>query len=222
MTASTVGHVYCVDRSTGAILWRFSTGEPVYSAPVVVGHDVYVITVDNSLFRISGKTGDEEWMTRNVSKFVAASSDKLYCMSATGRLVALDQTTGARVATLAASVPAIQINNQLTDRIFIGTRSGFIQCLHETANEWPLLHIDAAELAAAEAAAAEQPAGTPADAEPAASEPQPESTNPFGTPAGEPAPVDDPFDPGANPFDLPAETPRGQQRRSVRGPFLTL
>ncbi|MCS5630156.1 MAG: hypothetical protein NZ744_04950, partial [Pirellulaceae bacterium] len=32
--------------------------------------------------------------------------------------------------------------NAFTDRIYMGTRSGLIQCIHETHREFPMLHVD--------------------------------------------------------------------------------
>jgi outer membrane protein assembly factor BamB len=195
LAASTGGYVYCIEKSSGAILWRFSTGEPIEKSPMTVGEAIYVVTEGGSLFRLSGKTGLEEWSTTGIRRFLSVSEKRLYCVAESGPLLVLSAETGGRLGALASVLPSVQIENRMTDRIFIGTRGGFIQCLHEIENEWPVIHLDAAEIAAPETE--EKPAQPTATETPTD---QPAELNPFATP---PAGADaDPFSSGndADPF----------------------
>ncbi len=194
LAASTGGYVYCIDEETGKILWRFSTGEPIRLSPLVVGEAAFITTEGGNLFRIHGKTGTEDWIqpAPGVHRVLAASEERLYCVSTTGRLLILDAESGGRFGVLASTVPAVQVENKLTDRIFIGTRGGFIQCLRERNNEWPVIHLSAAELAAPQPSderstpMTEDPVTAPLDATPT-EEPDPFSgfgdSDPFATDA---------------------------------------
>ncbi|MBW3597871.1 MAG: PQQ-binding-like beta-propeller repeat protein, partial [Planctomycetes bacterium] len=61
------GDVYAVDEFTGNLVWRFSTGDPIGHAPVAVGNDLYAITNNFILFRLSSLAGgagpDAMWST---------------------------------------------------------------------------------------------------------------------------------------------------------------
>ena len=178
LIASNDGYLYCVQESDGAVLWQFSTGERISRSPVVVGDAIYVVTDDAGMFRISGK-GDEVWRSSGVTSFLAASGERLYGRTVTGQMLILDTETGARIGTLATEVLDLQIRNKLTDRVFVGTRSGLIQCLHEVQNEWPMVHVAATEVPQDQPQRA--PTTPPPDAAPSVD--PAESTNPFDMPA---------------------------------------
>ena len=123
-------------------------------------------------------------------------------------MVKLDARTGSRLAEVRVDDMDLVLVNRLTDRIFIGTRRGLIQCVHEEANRWPVIHAGGEMEAAPKKPDANQPpAGPkqpPAQAKPKTDNPfgAPDD-NPFGAPGGgakPPAkkPDDNPF--GDNPF----------------------
>ena len=127
---------------------------------------------------------------------MSASNDRLYCVDQTGRLLIVDANTGAKLGVLASVMPTLLIANPKTDRVFVGTRGGVIQCLHEVGNVFPVIHLDAAEAAAPEDETQATPeSGTPTEV-------MPESTDPFGAPTAPPAEPDDldPFGAGSDPF----------------------
>ena len=207
LTASLSGYVYCIDELDGAVQWRFSTGERVERAPVVVGEAIYVVTEGGKLFRISGKTGLEDWSrwVTGITGLLTATQERLYCVGSTGDLLVINAETGGRIANLAADLPDLQITNQLTDRVFMATSGGVIQCFHELGKPWPTIHFDAAEIDAEEP---ELKAGleteTPAPKEPPAGE-----ANPFGDPS-DADPFGDPFAPGraeSDPIKAPTPAP---------------
>jgi outer membrane protein assembly factor BamB len=174
LVASTDGYLYCVHELSGALLWRFSTGEPIVTSPIVVGDTVYLVTGDGSLFRISSKTGTEEWWTTGITNFLSASEKHVYCVKRGGRLTMLSAETGAEIGSLAAQSLDVRFMNKQTDRIFLGSHSGVIQCLHEVSQEWPLLHINLAEEDTPEPRRQSQSTPT------AAPEDRPADTDPFG------------------------------------------
>jgi outer membrane protein assembly factor BamB len=209
LSASINGYIYCIEESSGNLLWRFSTGDRVSTAPVVVGEAVYVVTDGGNLFRISGKTGrDDEWpqWVPGIAKLLAVGESKCYCVTTTGLLVAINAETGARVGAANVNLPDLQVSNRETDRIVLASRGGTIQCLHEFGRKWPTIHVDLAEVEQ-EAVPEEQTA--PA-AEAVRSPDQPSTgVNPFAprTDPSPPASGDaDPFAPSsaASPFGEPS------------------
>ena len=142
--ASTDGFVYAVDERDGTLQWNFGTGEPISQTPIPIGDSVYAISNDFGMFKINIKTGeaDENWPSRldNIKSFVAASRDKIYVIDNLNRLVAIQQKTGAIVSRVAARGQDFQHYNLKTDRIYIGTKTGTIQCLREIGQNHPIIH----------------------------------------------------------------------------------
>lgn len=185
-TASIDGDVYCVHETSGEELWRFTTGEPIGSTPVPVGEHLYVVTDKGTLFCLKQETGEEVWWTPRIKSFVSASKDRIYCLGTADRLVILDAKTGGRIASMGANLLDIFYTNIQTDRIFVGNKTGVIQCLRETQMEWPLVHAGMAEAKEKERPDIKQEGVGEEGAKPAPKKPAPPAANPFGG--------------GANPF----------------------
>ena len=73
-------------------------------------------------------------------KFISASKTKLYSVDRIGRLHILDITTGGTLGTIPTERLNVRLTNTLTDRIYLGTEDGLIQCLHEIALKEPIRH----------------------------------------------------------------------------------
>ena len=203
---STDGDLYCVHSLTGRLQWRFSAGEPIGSAPIVIDDAIYLVSDDYNLFRLSADQGKLQWHVGGVRGLVAASSNRLYCRGTTGRLVILDTASGSRQGSLSIETLDFDMVNHQTDRIFVGSLRGVIQCLHELQHKWPLVHAGVLEDKQAEQPPSEEGAPAPAPA-PRATEP----ASPFGgggtdpfTGGGDSTPTEEPEDPfgggGTDPF----------------------
>ena len=202
------GTLYAYDLPKPNLRWRYPTGQRTYGEPVVVGDRVYFITDISGLNCITLVDGQRVWSAPTIVKFIAATQEHLYVVDRARHLVKLDARTGSRLAEVRVDDMDLVLVNRLTDRIFIGTRRGLIQCVHEEANRWPVIHAGGEMEAAPKKPDAKQPpAGPkqpPAQAKPKTDNPfgAPDD-NPFGAPGGgakPPAkkPDDNPF--GDNPF----------------------
>jgi outer membrane protein assembly factor BamB len=54
-------HVYALDAATGALKWRFATGDVVHASPAVSGGVVYIGSWDRNLYALDAATGRERW-----------------------------------------------------------------------------------------------------------------------------------------------------------------
>lgn len=162
--ASQDGYVHAIQEKDGTHLWRFSTGDPIDQAPVVIGYRVFVTSELGALFNLDAKSGKLMWSTPGITRFLAASRTRLYTLDRLDRIAVLDARTGARLDTLAIS-PAWTIKppNYWTDRLYFATPSGLVMCLHESGLVKPAVHRTRAE-EGAEVTVAVQPA--PKEAEP--------------------------------------------------------
>jgi outer membrane protein assembly factor BamB len=136
------GFVYCINERDGRSIWRQSLGESLVREPVIVKDRVYIISRDKTCFCLNMKTGDVQWSHPDIAQIVSASGERLYALDRFGNLLVLNLKNGGYYTSLAAGKIDFVMVNALTDRIYMGTRSGLIQCIHETHREFPMLHVD--------------------------------------------------------------------------------
>jgi len=55
------GSVYALDQWTGAVRWKFKTGEVVHSSPAYDAGTIYVGSWDSYLYALEASTGQEKW-----------------------------------------------------------------------------------------------------------------------------------------------------------------
>ena len=136
------GYVYCFNEDDGTSIWRQSIGEPLVRQPVIVKDRVYIISQDKTCYCLSMKTGDVQWSHPDISQIISASGERLYALGRLGNLLVLNLQNGGHYTSLAAGKIDFVMVNAFTDRIYMGTRRGLIQCIHEIHHKFPMLHID--------------------------------------------------------------------------------
>jgi len=174
--ASLDGFVYAILEESGDLLWEFSTGEPILQPAVVIGLRVYVVTQLGGMYVLDAKAGTQQWWTPNVIQFVTASKDRIYAADKRGRILVLDAKSGARLDSLPTSSFPLKLLNVQTDRIYLATKTGLVQCLHEVESTEPFSHASVPEKKE------EKPAAGPEGAEPKKTPPPPGGADPFAPP----------------------------------------
>ncbi len=141
------GYVNALDEGSGAVVWQFSAGDRVVNSPAAVGQGVYITNQSGGMFRVSADTGQEEWYTPNVRRFLAASNEKVYAEDKIGRLAVLDATAGGVMDTMSlASGLNLKPANVQTDRVILASSSGVIEALHDAQSTKPLDYMPAPEV----------------------------------------------------------------------------
>ncbi len=179
--ASREGFVHALVEDGGDSLWRFSAAEPINERPIVIDQSVFVVPEPGGMYCLDAKTGLEKWWTRDVAQFIAASKDRLYVSDKLGRILVLSRASGARIDAIPALGQDVKLLNTQTDRIYLATGTGLVQCLHEIELTEPIFH--------------QQPSEAPVEAQPA-EKPEAEKA-PAAKPSGEKAAegaVDNPFE----------------------------
>ena len=82
-----------------------------------------------------------------IRRVISVSKDRVYAVADVGRMAILDLKSGARIAEIPTEEFDLRIANQSTDRIYLGTTTGMLQCLRETGHYWPHVHGMATESA---------------------------------------------------------------------------
>ncbi len=192
------GFVHALEEKEGVSLWRFSTAEPILEAPAAIGTSIYVATQPGGMYCLNAKDGTEKWWAPQVAQFIAASNDRVYVVDKLDRILVLDAASGARLDAILAYGQDIKLFNVDTDRIYLATGTGLIQCLHEVELAEPIVHRKPPEPVEEEPAAGQEPAETEGQPPPgpAAGPGEGEQPNPFA-----PGAQSNPFaNPNADPF----------------------
>lgn len=183
------GYVYAVHEVSGIQQWKFSTGDPIVVPPAGIEDQVFACSQAPRMHCLSAEDGTELWRAAQVERFVAASPERVYGMDRWSNLYILERASGVLLGRISFRGSTVPLVNQETDRLYLATPTGLIQCLHETGLEEPIHYeppplpenLDEGETGGAGATAPETPPEG-ADAT------EPETEDPF-------APADDPFNP---------------------------
>ena len=107
---------------------------------VVIDERIYAATSLSGLHCIDVKTGQQIWYAPGIVQFVAASKNRVYGVDKLGQTRVLDAATGAQLDSLPTTSLPIKMLNADTDRIYLASSKGLIQCLHEIGLTKPILH----------------------------------------------------------------------------------
>lgn len=210
--ASSSGYVYALDEQTGGLLWRYSTGFSVQNSPSAVAGKVLIVTQEPALHCLNAETGELQWVAAGVEQIGSVSKDHVYGLDTAGGLVALSAKTGRIESRVAGFRGNMAVLNEQTDRLYLVSGHGLVQCLHEIGMDEPYQHEAKTkeDQAPAEEQSADdegdQPLDDPGEGEPAAPNPfdLPAEDDVMEQPADEPdaedQPLDNPFGELDNPF----------------------
>jgi len=188
--ASEDGYIHAIRERDGNELWRFSTGSPIVENPVALGRFVLVTNQLGGLYCLdAANTGNQVWWSPEVTRVVAAGKQRVYAADKVGRIRVLEGRSGAVLDTIAAEYLPVKLTNSETDRMFLASKTGLVQCLHEIELSQPLVRrlppkeedMAASARDGTKVASAEEPAGdqTPEAKKPSSSTPStPRATGP--------------------------------------------
>ncbi|TWT51171.1 outer membrane biogenesis protein BamB [Rubripirellula amarantea] len=213
------GQVYGIRANrTGEVLWSQPFGEPFYDEPVIFGDQLFIRSAYGTLYCVSVATGEPIWdqPAKSVDELIGAVGKGLFVRSTSGAMAVIDQKTGDRVELFRSLRPGRLLKNTLTNRLYLVSENGVIQCLRPEDAELPTLNIqpDSSEEEAADAGEG--------DAKPESEEAaQPDTMDPFGAGASDPfgAGASDPFGAGDGGMSDPFGSGAGESSDPFADPF---
>jgi outer membrane protein assembly factor BamB len=198
--ATTSGEVFSMNELTGERQWKYATGYPVMRAPAVIGDKVFVTSDEPMLHCIDAKSGTALWEAPHVKQFAAATAKRVYGVDELGAFVVLDAANGVLLGRMPGDASTHALVNDQTDRVYLVSKSGVVQCFREVGSKSPTYHRPKVEPAASTAPTSEgQPpaAGATTPAAPtqpaAAGEDAEEAAEVDAAPAEEAEMEEDPF-----------------------------
>jgi outer membrane protein assembly factor BamB len=130
---ATDGRLFAVNVPTGSIRWAYNTGGRINASPSVWGNRICITTYAGSIFCLRRSDGAKLWSTyvkRGVvgyeSFYSSPSTDgkRLYTAARSGKLVALDATSGRIVWTASLGGLTYPTPALADGKLYLGTRSG--------------------------------------------------------------------------------------------------
>ncbi|MCR9296170.1 MAG: PQQ-like beta-propeller repeat protein [bacterium] len=192
-----------LDDRTGKVDWVVRAAETLTAPALVVGDDAIIASEAGSLAAIDDRTGEVRWMRSRIDAVqpIAVSGNKVFCTTKLGNIIAVDRATGRSLGASARLSLGTPLVNELTDRVYVVSRTGQIQCFRPVGADLPTIYASVPPAAAEEE-------GLPGATQVPGQEPQtPAGGDPFAPAAGATTPAGDPF---ADPFGTtPATDPFG-------------
>jgi outer membrane protein assembly factor BamB len=101
------GNVYALDAASGALRWKFHTGDVVHASPALANGLVYIGSWDSYFYAIDAKTGNERWRFKTgedhkianqvgIQSSATIANGIVYFGCRDSNLYALDAATGAK------------------------------------------------------------------------------------------------------------------------------
>ncbi|MGD9636855.1 MAG: PQQ-binding-like beta-propeller repeat protein [Pirellulales bacterium] len=193
------GELFALDEESGALRWRYMTGFPTDRAPAAVGTRLFLTSDEPMLHCLDAKTGLPQWQVPGIDQFAAATKNHVYGVDRFGTIHILNIADGSPVGRIANDGSLKALVNDQTDRLFLISEAGLVQCLHEIGADKPT-HYGAAPKTEAPSGAGQEPAAEQTG------ESQPATAPAVNAPAEEPAATtENPFSAGAQEAAPPAK-----------------
>jgi eukaryotic-like serine/threonine-protein kinase len=101
------GNVYALDAVTGALRWKFATGEVVHASPAIDEGVVFIGSWDSNFYALDAATGKEKWRFKTgvdpeshnqegIQSSAAVADGMVYFGCRDSHLYALDEKTGEK------------------------------------------------------------------------------------------------------------------------------
>ena len=96
--ASMDSKLYCLDRETGKLKWRFYSGHPLDKSPQVTADSVYESIPEVGVAAIDKTTGDPvrtaRWIVKGAQRFLGEDSQYAYLRGGDNSILGVDKATG--------------------------------------------------------------------------------------------------------------------------------
>ncbi|MDO5308447.1 MAG: PQQ-binding-like beta-propeller repeat protein [Planctomycetia bacterium] len=139
LIGSRSGHVFAMNDVNGKLRWTYLTETPTSNRIAAFDDKAYIPTENGDYFAVTLFNGEEVWKAIDVQQTVAASEKCVYVVDNLNRLAALNMQTGQRLHTLDVGNVQRFVFNGETDRIYLVSDDGLVQCLREIDQTTPVI-----------------------------------------------------------------------------------
>jgi outer membrane protein assembly factor BamB len=121
--------VYCLELSSGKLLWKCPTRGILDAAPQLGGKLVYQYVPNVELVAIDKQTGKIVWQVKDGAGMLSELGDKTFVITKGGAIVAMDSAKAKQLYSVNVALPLKYATNTADSRIYIADAQGRIACL---------------------------------------------------------------------------------------------
>ncbi len=140
------GYLYCVDEWSGIVQWTYATGQALFQTPLLFKDSVLFVTAENNLYHLAGdppqRQPELQWIVPGIRRALAIHENRVYAVGSVGQLVVVNLQSGSRIFQSVRPLPEVQLSNDRTNRIYVATAEGRIECLRPQESYYPTIHVD--------------------------------------------------------------------------------
>lgn len=134
-------NVFCIAQNTGSVRWQFVAGLPIRKEVRVVGDNAYVFPHRGGMYCLSRITGQRRWWLPHIKDFVGATKNMLFVTDSLDQITVLSPKDGATIGALPLRDFSVRYGNEITDRLYLATKTGLVVCIREQGQEFPIYHM---------------------------------------------------------------------------------
>lgn len=130
--ASADSHVYALDADSGELVWKYDTGGPLLSSPVLYGDKLTAVNASGKVIALSAKTGAKIWNYSCEDELLTTPvthKDSLVVSTAKGRVINLDLASGALRWQQQFNEPIVSSPQRHVELLLFGTKQGYFQAV---------------------------------------------------------------------------------------------
>jgi outer membrane protein assembly factor BamB len=121
--------IYCLELSSGHLLWKYQTSAILDSAPQPGNKVVYQHVPNVGLIALDKETAKLLWQLADGVALLAESGDKAFVITKTGLLVAMDNVKAKQLYSIDVGQPVKYATNTTDSKIYIADAKGRLACL---------------------------------------------------------------------------------------------
>lgn len=138
LVGTLTGYLHSYDDRHGLMKWTFAADEEIRKPLLVVGDRIFVVAEHRGLWAVNRLNGEMLWFCPDVRDVASVSPAHVYTLDRWNRLAILDVATGRPRMALPLPERTLAVANMQSDRMFLFTRDGVVQQMHEQLLNSPL------------------------------------------------------------------------------------
>ncbi len=131
LVGTEIGYVLAINDITGEERWKFLTGSEIVEKISSFGDYCFIPTIAGILYCVDMKNGNEVWHTNSIKKVLSITDNSIYAIDDLERLIQINRSNGKHLATVPLGKYQYTILNDESDRIYLVSADGLVQCLRE-------------------------------------------------------------------------------------------
>ncbi|QDU82205.1 Serine/threonine-protein kinase AfsK [Polystyrenella longa] len=132
--------IFCLNERNGETLWQRVLTQPVLQRMIVVKDNLFAVPVRKGLMMLHADTGQRFWQNREAVRFLTLTESFVIAEDALDNILLIDRNTGETLGRLPLRDFSLRYQNEMTDRLYVATKSGLVVSIHEEGSDFPVFY----------------------------------------------------------------------------------